>query len=59
MGLGKKQEIENQENHLLGQQLLDQNVSGEIQKKIKVNFKNLGGRANTLFKFLLLGPGTK
>lgn len=59
MGLGKKQEIENQENHLLGQQLLDQNVSGEIQKKIKINLKNLGRRANTLFKFLLLGPGTK
>lgn len=59
MGLGKKQEIENEENHLLGQQLLDQNVSGEIQKKIKINLKNLGRRANTLFKFLLLGPGTK
>lgn len=34
---GGKQEIMNQENHLLGQQLSDMNLSGEIQKRKKIN----------------------
>lgn len=53
----EKQEIINQENHLLHQQLSDQNVPGEIQKK--VNLKHFGLRDNVLLKCLALTPGIK